>query len=236
MVIAGLIATPLVQWCRGSFNGNKLGKKIQETSISQKAKPKKVYDEKAIQQAILSRKTVAAGLSHIVAVKENGRVLATGKKDSGQCNVGDWEDIVAVAAGYYHSVGLKKDGTVIAVGNNDKGQCDVGNWENIFYISARNDHTVGLKKDGTVVAIGSIRQPTGKYKKTVGGFIGSEYYDYDGFCNVGKWSGIVEVVTTELDTIGLKKDGTLVAVGKCVGEENISDWKDIKIPEQLQIQ
>jgi uncharacterized repeat protein (TIGR02543 family) len=69
---------------------------------------------------------VAAGGYHTVGLKHNGRVVAMGDNDYGQCNVGSWTDIVQVAAGRDHTVGLKSDGTLIAVGNNWAGPCDVG--------------------------------------------------------------------------------------------------------------
>ena len=52
-----------------------------------------------------------------VGLKSDGRVVATGSNVHGQCDVGNWTDIVAVAAGNYHTVGLKSDGTVVAKGN-----------------------------------------------------------------------------------------------------------------------
>ena len=54
---------------------------------------------------------------HTVGVKSDGTVVAVGRNNYGQCNVGSWTDIVQVAAGDGHTVGLKSDGTVVAVGN-----------------------------------------------------------------------------------------------------------------------
>ena len=71
---------------------------------------------------------VAAGRWHTVGLEADGTVVAVGYNYFGQCDVGNWTDIVQVAAGRFHTVGLKADGTVIAVGNNDYGQCDVGGW------------------------------------------------------------------------------------------------------------
>ena len=77
-----------------------------------------------------------------------------GYNEYGQCNVGNWTDIVQVAAGGWHTVGLKADGTVVALGDNEYGQCDVDNWADITQIAAGAWHTVGLTLDGTVVAAG----------------------------------------------------------------------------------
>ena len=74
---------------------------------------------------------VAAGSNHTIALKSDGTVAAVGSNAYGQCNVSDWNDIVAIAAGCAHTVGLKSDGTVVAVGDNTYGQCDISSWCNI---------------------------------------------------------------------------------------------------------
>jgi len=51
-----------------------------------------------------------------VGLRSDGTVIAVGWNGYGQCNVGDWTDIVQVDAGYCHTVGLKSDGTVVAAG------------------------------------------------------------------------------------------------------------------------
>ena len=71
---------------------------------------------------------VAAGSYHTVGLTLNGRVVAAGNNDDGQCDVRAWADIVAVAAGSRHTLGLKADGSVIATGCNDHGQTDVASW------------------------------------------------------------------------------------------------------------
>ena len=68
---------------------------------------------------------------HTVGLKSDGTVVAVGDNSSGQCDVSDWSDIVAISAGGHFTVGLKSDGTVVAVGSNKYGQCDVGNWTDI---------------------------------------------------------------------------------------------------------
>src|SRR4030065_631205 len=85
-------------------------------------------------------------------ITTTGPHLAAGDYAYGQCNVGDWTDIVQVAAGTCHTVGLKSDGTAVAVGDNASGQCNVRGWTDITQIHAGTYHTVGLKSDGTVVA------------------------------------------------------------------------------------
>ncbi len=148
------------------------------------------------------RYIISAGREHTVGLKTNGTVLAVGRNDYGQRNVGGWSDIVAVSAGSWHSVGLKTDGTVVAVGRNDFGQCDVGGWRDIIAVSAGAMHTVGLKMDGTVVAAGA---------------------NHFGKCDVGGWNDVVGVSAGMEHTVGLKTDGTVVAVGR----SNVEGWYGI---------
>ena len=170
---------------------------------------------------------VSAGFIHTVGLKADGTVVAVGDNFHGRCDVSGWRDIVAVSAGEWNSVGLKADGSVVAVGYCGNGQCNVSDWQNIVAVSTEG-HIVGLKADGTVVAVGE-----------------NEY----GQCNVSGWRDIRipgEAATepepegiafeTQRDTIsagyfntvGLKADGTVVAVGYNNYDQcDVSGWSDI---------
>ena len=101
---------------------------------------------------------VAAGGYRTVGLRADGTVVAVGWDDYGQCDAGNWTDIVQVAVGDGHTVGLKSDGTVVTTTvsepSYDYGQCDVGDWTAIDRVAAGRYHTVGLKSDGTVIAAG----------------------------------------------------------------------------------
>ena len=191
------------------------------------------------------RETVGAGSSHTVGLKPDGTVVAVGHNNHNQCEVGDWQDIVAVSAGDYYTVGLKSDGTVVAVGENDDGQCDVSDWKNIVSIRTGWSDTVGLKSDGTVVAAGSnmynqcdvggweniVAISAGGYY-TVGlksdGTVVAVGYNVDGECDVSGWENIVAVSAGYDHAVGLKSDGTVVAVGyNNDGQCDVSSWRDI---------
>jgi len=188
---------------------------------------------------------VAAGGYHTVGLESDGTVVATGLNTSGQCDVGDWENIIQVAAGGYHTVGLKSNGTVIAVGLNTNGQCDVDEWAEITQVAAGGYHTAGLKGNGTVVAVGSnsygqcdvdewadIVQVAAGYRHTVGlksdgtvVAVGDNYFDQ---CDVDEWADIVQVAAGGYHTVGLKSDGTVVAVGwNDFGQCDVDEWADI---------
>jgi len=101
------------------------------------------------------------GDGHTVGLRKDGRVFAVGDNKFGQCNVENWENIVAIAAGDWHTVGLTGDGKVVAVGTNSLGDhtaCEVDDWEGIVAIAAGTGITLGLKEDGTVLATGYTRQ------------------------------------------------------------------------------
>ena len=158
---------------------------------------------------IASRDMISTRGSHTVGLRADGTVVAVGLNISGQCDVSDWTDIVAISAGSKHTVGLKADGTVVAVGNSS-GQCNVSDWTDIVAVSAGEHHTVGLKANGTVVAAGYP--------------VHNQY----GQCDVSDWTDIVAVSAGALHTVGLKADGTVVAVGKNIsGQCDVSDWTDI---------
>ena len=42
---------------------------------------------------------MSAGADHTVGLKSDGKVVAVGRNDYGQCNVGSWTEITKVAAG-----------------------------------------------------------------------------------------------------------------------------------------
>ena len=150
---------------------------------------------------------VAAGEAHVVVLKSDGTVVAQGANSHGQCNVGDWSDIVQVSAGRTHTVGLKADGTVVARGSNSSGECNVSSWSDITQISAGNFLTVGLKSDGTAVATG---------------------LNHKGQCNVSGWSDMIQVSAGGTHTVGLKSDGTVVTAGDNYwGQRNVTGWSNI---------
>lgn len=161
------------------------------------------------------RVTLDAGSYHFIGLKEDGTVIAGmsedddygSEDDRGQCDVGDWTDIVSVAAGFYLSLGLKADGTVLMAGDGSSDGYDVSGWADIVDIAAGYQHCVGLRRDGTVVTTG---------------------HNDNGQCNVEGWTDIVDVAAGSWHTIGIRSDGTVVATGENkYGQCNVSDWTNI---------
>ena len=89
----------------------------------------------------------------------------------------------------------------------DRNRAMTAAFEVIPMVTAGIWHTVGLKSDGTVLATG---------------------YNANGQCEVGDWSGIIQVAAGERHTVGLKPDGTVIAVGSNdEGECDVGDWTNI---------
>ena len=161
----------------------------------------------ALWTVVAQRNAVAAGNVHTVGLRADGTVVATGDNKYGQCDVSDWQEIVAVAAGDWHTVGLRADGTAVATGDNFHGQCDVSGWRDLVAVAAGYDHTVGLRADGTAVATGA---------------------NSNGQCDVSDWQDLVAVAAGWDHTIGLRADGTAVATGdNGDGQCDVSDWRDL---------
>lgn len=190
---------------------------------------------------------IAAGYNYTIGLKNDGTLISAGSNDSGQCDVSDWKDIVAVSAGNRHTVGLKSDGTVVAAGSNNYGECNIEDWKDIKQISAGDLYTVGLKNDGTVIAVGTndtgqcdvtswkeIVSISAGFTHTVGlksdGTVVAVGDNQNGQCDVNKWTEIIAISANDYHTIGLKKDGTVIAAGSnYTGACEINDWKNIAI-------
>jgi alpha-tubulin suppressor-like RCC1 family protein len=144
---------------------------------------------------------LAAGMYHTVGLKTDGTVVAVGNNGDGQCNVGEWTDIVKVAASKLGGItyGLRPDGTVVAVGNDAYGQCDVGSWTDIVQVTTYWFYVVGLKNDGTVITTTPTSVPVdvGNWNQII--------------VDVGNWNQIVLVAGGISDIAGLKSDGAVVS-------------------------
>ena len=172
---------------------------ISNSGIAEEIKKLETVDEmtisrfcdKLVSTKLESKNMISAGREHSIALKIDGTVFATGLNNDGQCDVYNWQDILAVSAGARHSLGLKTDGTVVATGDNIGGCCDVSNWCDIIAISAGMNYSLGLKSNGTVVSIGR---------------------NNGGRCDTSKWNNII-AISANKHSLGLKEDGTIVAAG-----------------------
>ena len=150
---------------------------------------------------------VAAGHSHVIALRRDGTVVSWGAINGGIFSSGGYtievsvpvsaqSGIVSIAAGNQHTLALKNDGRVIAWGVNFNGQTTVPEiaMTGVVAIAAGLWHSVALKLDGNVVAWG---------------------FNSDGQTNVplAARSGVVAIAAGGSHTAALKKDGSVVAWG-----------------------
>ena len=149
---------------------------------------------------------IACGGHHVLGLKSDGTVLATGKNDEFQCTLYMWENMIAVEGGMYHSVGLKSNGTVVVQGSNHSGECEVDNWKNIVDIAAGPGITVGLRADGTILMAGNTKN----------------------YFWARHWENIASI-TIGGDSVlyGIKADGTIETAG--TNERGISLPEDFKL-------
>lgn len=113
-----------------------------------------------------SLRAISAGCYHVLAVREDGTLLAWGDNSLSQLDIpaslNEQGTVISVAAGCFHSVALTADGEIHGWGNYppevwwlDPVPADVPTLSNIRAIDAGNDYSLALSHDGEVTAWGS---------------------------------------------------------------------------------
>lgn len=164
-------------------------------------------------------KEIISDTSRYAGLKKDGTVVMAGDGASKiQGSLNSWTDIVQVAADNPDCVGLKSDGTVVMAGTAgiseipDSTLQEIAQWQDIVKVALSSwKYVLGLKSDGTV-----------KFAWT------NPYRDPSGEEKIGEWTDIVDIVATQTHAVGLKSDGTVVAVGENnAGQCNVEDWTNI---------
>jgi len=133
---------------------------------SPEASEAKADTKPIIQTPNASIPAVAIGISHTVAMLQDGTAIAHGRNDFLQCDLEGWRNIKAVSAGDAHTVGLTSDGRVLAVGRNNYDQCDVGDLSDIAAVHAYGDDTFCIRKDGSALACGKSALDLSHFENT----------------------------------------------------------------------
>lgn len=61
---------------------------------------------------------ISAGKEHLVALKNDGTVLASGSNKKGECDIDNWSDITKIEAQNYMTIGYRADGSIVIAGEN----------------------------------------------------------------------------------------------------------------------
>ena len=161
---------------------------------------------------------VAQCLWHTVVLYRDGRTAAFWDNDMDQCEVSDWEDITAIACGHWHTVGLKSDGTVVSAGDNIHGQCGISNLDHPELFD-EDDDDFYWDDDEEFEAKDSNEEDSEEDED-----------DFDEkFIFPEEWNDITTIACGMWHTVGLKADGTVVAVGDSTkGACNVNGWSRIR--------
>ncbi len=155
---------------------------------------------------------IAAGESHSLALRGDGRVVAWGDDYAGQARVPKGlTNVVAIAAGGRHSLALRDDGSVVAWGDDYEGQSRVpAGLRNVIAIAAGYSHSLALRGDGSVVAWGE---------------------NDEGQASVPEWlTNVVAIAAGGSRSLALRGDGTVVAWG---AQDYDYDYGQASVPEGL---
>ena len=174
--------------------------------------------------------SIDAGGCFTIGLQKNGKVKVAGTFDDGlkiDTNSRKWEEekFIDIAAGERFVVGLTENGSVIGDGHKDDGQIYFKSWKKEKFIAIDTGwrFTVGLTKNKEL-----------KFS----GIYGDQYKDFNE--NKTEWKDVVNISAAGGDTtgkkrgsghtVGLKSDGTVVAVGdNSWGQCNVygKKWKNI---------
>ena len=169
---------------------------------------------------------IAMGLSHIVGLKKDGSVVTTGGLSKKKYDVSQWRNIQSIAAGGTFILGLETSGKVVVSGNGPGTKLPFGGWRNVKAIAAGYEHSVALTNDGRVLMAGvggkiaelgtsNIGLDAGCYFTAVRKQDGTALVTGMGSArnNVLQWRDLEQIAAGYYHMVGLKTDGTIVAVG-----------------------
>ena len=99
------------------------------------------------------------GKGHVVGLTTDGHVIAIGDNSEKQCDVRNWENVIAIAAGDWFTVGLTESGDVLITGDNLPGSKYIeyekwNKWKKIREIAAGYGIILVVTEDGSVDAMG----------------------------------------------------------------------------------
>ena len=153
---------------------------------------------------------LAAGGTHMLALRANGTVVAWGNNAHGQTTIpAGLSGVVHIAAGARHSVALLNTGRVVAWGDNSSGQRNVPNAANVVNVSAGAFHTIALRSNGTVFGWGQ---------------------NLDGQLNLPSTANFVDIAANDGNSVLLDANGTVSVYGDAqYGQTTVPDGQYTQI-------
>lgn len=157
-----------------------------------------------------------------IGLRKDGRVSVAGVYDGFDFRgTSAWENIIDVAAGEQFVLGLSENGKVYVETTNASQNIKTEAWENVMTIDAGWDFAVGLTKNKELLFTGEYGKQLEEYEK-----------DKDKWKNVVNISsgggGDVSTCRSKGHTVGLCKDGTVVAIGdNNYGQCDVEGWTDM---------
>jgi alpha-tubulin suppressor-like RCC1 family protein len=153
---------------------------------------------------------LAAGGTHMLALRANGTVVAWGNNAYGQTTIpAGLSGVVHIAAGARHSVALLNTGRVVAWGDNSSGQLNVPNTANVVNVSAGAFHTIALRSNGTVFGWGQ---------------------NLDGQLNLPSTANFVDIGANDGNSVLLASNGTVSVYGDAqYGQTTVPDGQYTQI-------
>lgn len=157
----------------------------------------------------------------VLGLKLDGTVVHAGKLESYHIDTKSWNNIVAIAVGDTYIAGLTAEGTVVAQGHDGYGQMDIDNWTNIIAISTTNCATVGLTGTGEVLV-------SGYESASLLREIANESENWTDIVAISAGGGTFHNSIAKGHIVGLKRDGTVVAVGDNRNSQcEVDGWTNI---------
>lgn len=136
-------------------------------------------------------------------------------------NTKEWENIIDIAAGEQFVLGLTKDGKVCEEVTNASRNIDTSNWDEVIAIDAGWNFAVGLTSNKELLFSGKYDEQLNEYK--------AEKDKWKNVVNISSGGGgNVSSCRSKGHTVGLCKDGTVVAIGdNNYGQCDVEEWTNM---------
>lgn len=160
--------------------------------------------------AALSLQLVALESQHALAVSPSGKVMTAGPENKSEfLDTADWTVVESIVTGPTATLGLRADGAVLAAGPNPWNMNKTQGWNDIVQVAVGGPgyyHSFGVRSDGRVEHSGQDQSTDAT--------------------QVESWTDIRQIACGESYTVGLKTDGTIVALG-AAKKFDFSGWSEI---------